>query len=68
MPYNSKSLENLTHKGRPLDYGEPKKHHRINLTDTGWSALQSLQKQLEYGSVSEMLEEIARGSVILTKQ
>ncbi len=67
MPYNSKSLENLTHRGRPLDYGEPKKHHRVNLTDTGWEKLQALQKQLEYASISEMLEEIARGSISLAK-
>lgn len=68
MPYNPKSLKNLTHKGRPLEYGEAKKHRRVNLTDTGWEKLQVLQKQLEYSSVSEMLEEIARGAVILIKR
>ncbi|KAI9134991.1 hypothetical protein [Acaryochloris sp. CCMEE 5410] len=56
------SLQNLTHEGRPLDYGEPKTGHRVSVTQTGWENAKQLINSMGM-SVSEFLEELGRGRV-----
>jgi hypothetical protein len=58
------SLQNLTHQGRPLDYGEPKKTRRVSVTETGWDSAQELARSMGM-SVSEFLEQLGRGQVIV---
>jgi hypothetical protein len=36
------SIKNLTHEGRPLEYGEPKTGHRVTVTQTGWNSAKQL--------------------------
>ncbi|NJM67879.1 MAG: hypothetical protein HC851_20525 [Acaryochloris sp. RU_4_1] len=56
------SLQNLTHEGRPLEYGEPKTGHRVTVTKTGWHNAKTLIASMGM-SVSEFLEELGRGRV-----
>lgn len=56
------SLKNLTHEGRPLTYGEPKKSRRLSVTETGWNNVQSVADGLGI-SVSEFLEQLGRGKL-----
>ncbi|NJM68154.1 MAG: hypothetical protein HC851_22030 [Acaryochloris sp. RU_4_1] len=60
------SLQNLTHEGRPLEYGEPKTGHRVTVTKTGWHNAKKLISSLGM-SVSEFLEELGRGNVLIMK-
>lgn len=46
-------------KGIPVDYSEHKLPHRINLTDTAWSAI-ALQAKASGISKSEAIERWAR--------
>lgn len=56
------SLNNLTHEGRPLEYGEPKTGHRVTVTKTGWDRAKQLINSMGM-SVSEFLEQLGRGRV-----
>lgn len=56
------SLSNLTHEGRPLEYGEPKAGHRVTVTPTGWNNAKQLIGSMGM-SVSEFLEKLGRGQV-----
>ncbi|MGR3279394.1 hypothetical protein ACSYAD_30470 [Acaryochloris marina NIES-2412] len=56
------SLNNLTHEGRPLEYGEPKTGHRVTVTKTGWDSAKQLINSMGM-SVSEFLEQLGRGRV-----
>ncbi len=67
MPFNPKSLENLTHEGRPRKYDEPKKQRRLSLTDQAWENLKNLSEELGFTSVSEMIEELARGTLTISR-
>jgi hypothetical protein len=58
------SLQNLTHDGRPLEYGEPKKTRRLSVTETGWDSAQKLIRSMGM-SVSEFLEQLGRGQVVV---
>jgi hypothetical protein len=60
------SLSNLTHEGRPLEYGEPKKDRSLSVTTTGWNQAQALIKSMGM-SVSEFLEELGRGQVTIIR-
>lgn len=60
------SLKNLTHDGRPLKYHEPKKTRRLSVTETGWTQAQTLIDAMGM-SVSEFIEELARGRVTVLK-
>ncbi len=60
------SLANLKHDGRPLKRGSTKKPRRLSVTNEGWEGCQQLS--LEVGlSVSEILESLGRGELILSK-
>jgi hypothetical protein len=60
------SLRNLTHEGRPLEYGEPKTGHRVTVTPTGWNNAKQLIDSMGM-SVSEFLEELGRGRVTVMR-
>jgi hypothetical protein len=60
------SISNLTHEGRPLEYGEPKTGHRVTVTKTGWNSAKQLISSMGM-SVSEFLEELGRGQVTVIR-
>ncbi len=60
---NPKSLENLTHEGRPPAYDEPKEGHQVSVTTTGWAGFRSIADQLDI-SVSELIERFGRGQLV----
>jgi hypothetical protein len=59
---NPRSLENLTHEGRPLEYNEAKKVRRLTVTESGWTSAQDLIKAMGM-SVSQFIEELGRGRI-----
>jgi hypothetical protein len=56
---NPKSLENLTHEGRPTTHGEKKVTHNISVTPTGWSGVLNIARAFGV-SVSELIEQVGR--------
>jgi len=65
---NPKSLENLTHDGRPQTYEEPKKRRYLSVTETGWSGAQSAIATIGCkGGVSEFLERLGRGEFVIVE-
>lgn len=60
------SLANLKHDGRPLKRGSAKKTRRLSVTEEGWSGCQKLSQELGL-SVSEILESLGRGELILSR-
>ncbi len=60
------SLANLKHDGRPLKRGSIKKSRRLSVTNEGWEGCQQLSLELGL-SVSEILESLGRGELILSK-
>ena len=54
------SLKNLTHQGRPLAVGEPKKPRQLTVSDTGWTGTLSLAEALGCNGVSDLLEKLGR--------
>ncbi|MGJ3252524.1 MAG: hypothetical protein ACFE0J_15565, partial [Elainellaceae cyanobacterium] len=65
---NPKSLENLTHEGRPQTYEEPKKRRYLSVTETGWSgAQQAVQTAGCKGGISEFLERLGRGEFVIAE-
>lgn len=63
---NPKSLENLTHDGRPPKYGEKKKVRRLTVTEEGWQGVSEIASAYDL-SVSEILELVGRGELVLVK-
>ncbi|MEM7761693.1 MAG: hypothetical protein AAF298_26770 [Cyanobacteria bacterium P01_A01_bin.40] len=60
------SLANLKHDGRPLKRGSTKKPRRLSVTKEGWEGCQKLSHEIGL-SVSEILESLGRGELILSK-
>lgn len=60
------SLANLKHDGRPLKRGSAKKPRRLSVTNEGWEGCQQLSTEIGL-SVSEILECIGRGELIISK-
>jgi hypothetical protein len=59
---NPKSLENLTHEGRPQAFEEPKQRRYLSVTASGWEGAQQVAKAAGCrGGVSEFLERLGRG-------
>jgi hypothetical protein len=57
-----KSLENLTHEGRPQAFEEPKQRRYLSVTASGWEGAQQVAKAAGCrGGVSEFLERLGRG-------
>ncbi len=67
-PFSTKSLENLKKgpetAGRKRFYTENKTNHSVKVTATGWSSSMVLAKGMGM-SVSEMLEQIGRGQLLV---
>lgn len=62
------SKNNLNfHSGRPYTYQEPKKQRYLSVTETGWEQVQRLAQDLGCSGVSDLLEKIARGEILLEK-
>lgn len=59
------SLQNLKLGGNKLRYEQPKKRRSISLTDDGWEMCRQLSKQNFGLSVSEFMEQLARGEIDL---
>ncbi|MBV8885558.1 MAG: hypothetical protein JO235_16400 [Chroococcidiopsidaceae cyanobacterium CP_BM_RX_35] len=57
------SLKNLTHQGRPLAVGEPKKPRQLTVSDTGWTGALSLAEVLGCSGVSDLLEKLGRNQL-----
>ena len=69
MAVHQNSLANLkpNRSGSKPKYGEPKKKRTITVTDEGWDRVRQLMKG-EYGmSLSEAIEQLARGEYMLVK-
>jgi hypothetical protein len=62
---NPKSLENLRHEGRPPAFEEEKKRRTLTVTDSGWDGAMAVAKGLECRGVSELLELIGRGQLLV---
>ena len=60
------SLANLKHDGRPLKRGSAKKSRRLSVTNEGWEGCQKLGSEIGL-SVSEIVESLGRGELILSK-
>jgi hypothetical protein len=67
MPVSEISLRNLTNSGSLPRYEEGKKRRQLTVTDEGWNATKAIAKKQFKLSVSEMLEKIGRGELILQK-
>ncbi|MGB0561935.1 MAG: hypothetical protein ACPGVO_09035 [Spirulinaceae cyanobacterium] len=64
---NPKSLQNLTHEGRPYLYGEKKKRHSISVTQSGWEQFRKLSKKFGCDSTSDFVEKLARQHLVVTR-
>ena len=67
MAFNPVSLKNLQ-DGSSRRYKEDKKRRHLSVTDTGWDKTKAIAKEQLKLSVSEMLEKIGRGELIVTKK
>lgn len=62
---NPKSLENLIHEGRPPAFDEEKKRRTLTITESGWEGAMSVAKSLDCRGISEMIELIGRGQLLV---
>lgn len=67
MRVSEASLKNLNRNGKPRYYKEDKKQRSISVTDIGWDATKAIAKKQFKLSVSEMLEKIGRGELLVQK-
>ncbi len=49
--------------GRKCDFNERKKNRSVSMTDKGWELIKITAKEHGYKSISEFLENIARGEI-----
>ncbi len=64
---NSKSLKNLEARGRTPDWDESKKRRYLSVTNTGFNGALKLGRSLGCNSVSDLLEKVGRGEILLKK-
>ena len=69
MGYNPKSLKNLTRagEGRPRKYSEPKKQRSVSVTDLAWQNTKNIAKNELNLSMSELIEQIGRGKLVISR-
>jgi hypothetical protein len=60
-----RSLANLTRDGRPQAWGAPKRARRVTVTDEGWQGCQAAAEAAGAASVSDLLERIGRGLIVV---
>jgi hypothetical protein len=65
MAVNPKSLENLNRKGRITPY-KGKKTREVSVSEEGWVGAKTIAQSLGCSGVSEMLEKIGRGEILLS--
>lgn len=67
MSVNPVSLRNLTNSGSTQRYPEPKERRQLSVTKTGWNSAKAIAKKELKLSVSEMIEKIGRGELIVIR-
>lgn len=60
------SLENLIHEGRPPAFDEDKKRRSLTVTETGWAGSVQVASSVKCSGVSELLEQIGRGELVVS--
>lgn len=63
-----RSLQNLTHHGRPTDHDEKKTTHNISVTPTAWKGVHDVASSLGYPSVSEFIEQVGRRQIYVEQK
>lgn len=63
---NPKSIENLLHDGRPPAFDEPKQRRHLTITETGWKGTQAMAVAVGCRGVSELLEKLGRGELVVS--
>ena len=61
------SLANLSKTGTKPKYGERKKYCQLGLTPTARKRLEQMAQEWECRSMSELVEQIARGKFVLSR-
>jgi hypothetical protein len=64
---NPRSQENLNREGRQPLHGEPKKDRFVRATTDGWEGFKEVAQALGI-SVSELVEQIGRGELIVSRK
>ena len=62
---NPRSLENLRHEGRPPAFDEEKKRRTLTVTESGWEGAMSVAQALDCRGISELIELIGRGQLLV---
>lgn len=65
---NPKSLENLSKSprtGRTKRYGD-RRSHEVLVSEEGWEGAQQAAKDADCSGISELLEKIGRGEIVLS--
>ena len=60
-------MANLSKTGTKPKYGEKKKYCQLGLTPTARERLRQLALEWKCGSMSELVEQIARGKFVLSR-
>ena len=63
-PNSLKNLSLAVNTGRKIKYESKKKNRTSTLTDESWEKLKLVAKQHGCSSVSDFLEQIARGGIL----
>ena len=66
MAVHPNSLANLQSGSNPA-YAHPKKRRHITVTDPGWQKAKAIAKEQFGLSFSELVEQIGRGNIKLSK-
>lgn len=64
-PMHPNSLANLNRKGRAKVFDSDKKKRYLTVTEDGWSGTLKAAQLVGCSSVSDLLEKIGRGNLIL---
>ena len=59
------SLQNLNREGRPHAFDEDKKRRYLTVTETGWEGTVAIASSHDCKSVSELLEKLGRGELVV---
>ena len=65
---NPNSLANLSKTGTKPKYGERKAYCHLGITPTAKERLKEMAHEWECGSMSEFVEQIARGKFVLSRR
>ncbi len=65
-PMHPNSLANLNRKGRAKAFDSEKKKRFLTVTEEGWSGVLKAAETVGCSSVSDLLERLGRGNVVLS--